>query len=440
MERIRLFIIFLYISVIAQAQSGTLPVLHIDTDSRKPVTSKTEYLPATYWLEPNGFKEAQGFGTAAAPLRLEIRGRGNSSWRSDKKPYKIRLASKLPLLGMPKNKHWALMKYAEAATAGLMVGDYIGMPWTAHQSPVEVVLNGKYIGLYELTETNRLGTNRVDIWEQPNFNEDPETLSGGWLVEIDNYSDPCQFLVQEPEWAMRVTYHSPDSLSAMQLNWLKTNMQELCDAVHDADKENSRWEEMLDIDAIARYFIVSEVMDNPDAFHGSFWLHRDLGDNEKWVAGPLWDVTCMQREKTDYTYLMRVSYSFTPHLIKGLITDPDFCNAVRQAWLDFYPNKAYEWLEAVTNRFDYPDALEADYSCWKYSTHLSQEERVSKLRGWLERNLAWFDEHLPGTPTGMHQVADTRTPSGQKYDLAGRRVTGHPRGVYVVNGKKVLAK
>ncbi|MDE6285714.1 MAG: hypothetical protein K2L99_01810, partial [Muribaculaceae bacterium] len=34
--------------------SGTLPVLHIDTEGYEPVTSKEVYLNATYWLDPMG--------------------------------------------------------------------------------------------------------------------------------------------------------------------------------------------------------------------------------------------------------------------------------------------------------------------------------------------------------------------------------------------------
>lgn len=40
-----------------------------------------------------------------------IRGRGNTSWEPDniKKPYKFKLSKKTNLLGMGKNKHWALI-------------------------------------------------------------------------------------------------------------------------------------------------------------------------------------------------------------------------------------------------------------------------------------------------------------------------------------------
>ncbi len=58
------------------AQSGTLPVLHINTVDRKPVTSKTVYLLSSYLIEPNGLAEAEGYGSAEKPLQLEIKGRG----------------------------------------------------------------------------------------------------------------------------------------------------------------------------------------------------------------------------------------------------------------------------------------------------------------------------------------------------------------------------
>ena len=32
--------------------SGTLPVMYIETENRTPITSKTEYLDAKYWLDP----------------------------------------------------------------------------------------------------------------------------------------------------------------------------------------------------------------------------------------------------------------------------------------------------------------------------------------------------------------------------------------------------
>ena len=425
----------------AKAQSGVLPVMHIDTDGGVEITSKEEYIGASYWIEPNGHDVAEGFGTQESPLRTEIKGRGNFTWTLDKKPYKLKLEDKLPLFGMPKNKHWALMRYNESNTIGLLMGDFIGMAWTAHQYPLEVVLNGSYIGLYELAETNRIGSNRVDIWEQPNENEDPETVSGGWLVEIDNYTDPCQITVEEPTGPMWVTYHSPDVLSELQEEWLKGSMQALCDAVYDSDKAHSKWEDMLDVESIARYFIVSEVMDYQDAFDGSFYLHRDLGEGCKWVAGPLWDISCMQRYKTDYTFRMEGTYAFKTHLIKGLINDPEFCDAVKTVWEEFYPTKAKEWLAKATEWFNFPEALECDYERWEIESRPSQQDRIAWLCRVLNRNLEWFDNHLPSPESGIEDVViEPSTADDVICDVLGRKVNNNYRGFCIKNGKKYISR
>ena len=42
--------------------SGTLPVMYIDTESRKPVVSKDVYLNATYRLDPMGAEGVDALG------------------------------------------------------------------------------------------------------------------------------------------------------------------------------------------------------------------------------------------------------------------------------------------------------------------------------------------------------------------------------------------
>lgn len=54
------YILPVFLPLMCFAQSGTLPVLHINTVDNKPITSKTVYLPGSYWIEPNGLAEAEG--------------------------------------------------------------------------------------------------------------------------------------------------------------------------------------------------------------------------------------------------------------------------------------------------------------------------------------------------------------------------------------------
>ena len=236
--------------------SGTLPVLYINTENQKPITSKTEYINAGYWLDPVGIDDMAPLGSEAEPLPMQIRGRGHSSWKGQKKPYKIKLGKKTAIMGMPENKHWALLKPTEDTVAGLHLGKLMNMTWTPSFRPVEVVLNGDYIGLYFLTETIRIDENRVNIYEQQDQETNPDLISGGWLVEVDNYHDECQITIPENNrWNLTLRYHSPEDLSNSQLQWLTNEFKAINTAIYSTDKTSTAWEEHIDVESMARFFI-----------------------------------------------------------------------------------------------------------------------------------------------------------------------------------------
>lgn len=318
----------------------------------------------------------------------------------------------------------------------------MGMAWAASVRPIEVTLNGDYIGLYYLAETNRIDPNRVDIYEQPEKNEEESTIDGGWLVEVDNYYEEESIVIQEnSRWSMRITYHSPDLLSPKQKRWLTSAFTEVNAAIYAEDKEASVWEEMVDVEAMARYFIVQEVLDNPDGFHGSFYLHKDLGEDTRWVAGPLWDLSCSMRDKTDYTFRMKTSYGFTPHWIGELIKDEDFCQAVCRQWGEFYPSKVDAWMEYIDRHLVCDEAYRVNNERWPSVNYAPLADKVRDLKASLMKNLAWFDAHLPGNPSGgiggptMPQRYVVYNLQGMKVGDAATysdAVQGLSRGIYIL--------
>lgn len=394
--RIATAAVMMLCALVTMGQTGTLPIVYIETEGHKAITSKEYYIPGTYYLVDNQDPD-MNIGSAENPMALEIKGRGHSSWKGTKKPYKIKLGEKAPLLGMNANKHWALLKFNEPTIAGLELGNIMGMDWTASTRPVEVVLNGDYLGIYFLTETNRIGSSRLDIYEQPDMNDDEGSIPYGWLVEIDNYIETNQITIRENDkWYLRVTYHSPEKLSTAQRTWLTNEFQRINSAIYNPDKAHSTWEQYIDVDAIARYFIIQEVLDNSDGFHGSFYLHKDWTDDARWVAGPLWDLACNQRVKTDYTFRMKTSYSFAPHWIGELIEDPDFGSAVRNAWHEFYPSEVQSWMNYIDEHLlPCSEAFEQEKIRWSYTSQQTLSQRVDKLKSSLLANIEWFNNHLP---------------------------------------------
>ena len=434
--------------------SGTLPVLYIDTENHSPIVSKEVYLNAFYRLDPMGIEGIEALGTKDEPLPLQIRGRGHSSWKAAKKPYKIKLEQKTSIMGMPKNKHWALLKPSENTVAGLQLGHIMNMAWTPSFRPVEVVLNGDYIGLYFLTETIRIDENRVNIYKQQDQETNPDLISGGWLVEVDNYPDECQITIPENnKWNLTLRYHSPENLSNAQLQWLTDEFKAINSTIYSPDKTSTAWEEYIDVESMARFFILQEVMDNPDGFHGSFYLHKDLSNNSKWIAGPIWDLVCYNRDKSDYTFKMKVHYGFTPHWIGEIIQYDSFCKSVKTIWEEVYPNKLNEIFGYIDDMVLPLDAAwRNDCERWNEDPSQTASLRADRIKNALRRNIEWFDKHLPVSQYASLSIipeAEKNTPT-RVFNLQGfcigefesedQAMSNLRKGIYIINNKKIKIK
>lgn len=186
------------------AYSETLPVLFINTQNGAAITSKETYINATYYLDAMGIDGIESIGSKEQQLDMEIRGRGNYTWRDfEKKPYRIKLGKKQSLLGMNKSRHFVLLADADDNFAhlrnsvGFELSRRLGLKYTPNQQPVEVVLNGNYIGLYMLAENIRVAKDRVNIVEQADYCTHPDSITGGWIIEIDNYEEAEQVRITE---------------------------------------------------------------------------------------------------------------------------------------------------------------------------------------------------------------------------------------------------
>ncbi len=113
------------------------------------------------------------------------------------------MGAKQKLLGLTKSKHFALLAHADDNQGylrnfvGFNLGMRIGLPWTPWMQPCEVIINGDYRGLYFLTESIRVDGDRVNIEELDDNVSDPALISGGYIVELDNYDEENQIRMDE---------------------------------------------------------------------------------------------------------------------------------------------------------------------------------------------------------------------------------------------------
>ena len=386
--------------------SGTLPVLYITTENNTPVTSKDYYLNATYYLDAKGIADYENIGSESAPLNMEIKGRGNYSWTGfNKKPYRIKLSDKQPLLGMIKSKHFTLLAHADDAkdkkgymrnAAGFELSKMIGIAWTPEAKPLEVVINGDYIGLYFLTEHIRVDKDRVNIVEQEDEETDSQKITGGWLVEIDNYDEDPHITIQEGEKnTMWVTYKTPEVLSPAQEAYLAEQIKLIDNLVY-GDKNSDKLWQHLDMDALARFYIVQEITDNYESFHGSCYLYKDMGNDQKWKFGPVWDFgSAFNRDKSQYFFQGDVWHN---HWIPEICKFPAFMTYVKTLWKDFYANKFNEIFTFTTEQLTLlKTAASVDAQRWPdYNGNADLTKRINQINERLRKNAEWLNQQWGG--------------------------------------------
>ncbi len=390
--------------------SGTLPVMYINTENGASIVSKDDYINATYYVDALGLDRYESIGSETDQQEMEIRGRGNYTWTGfDKKPYRIKLGAKTKILGMSKSKHFALLAHADDSyaflrnTVGFELSRRLGLKFTPAQQPVEVVLNGDYIGLYMLTETVRVDANRVNIVEQEDYVTDPNLITGGWLVEIDNYEETEQVRITEGNGStIRFTYKTPELLSDAQRNYLTNQVTAMNNAIYNSNKNSTSWEGYIDIDSLARFYIVQEIMDNAESFHGSCYMHKDKG-LKKWIFGPVWDFgNSYQRGNGNFIY---ENPPFGQTWIGEIAKFPRFQNKVVEVWKNFKGNN-YDTLNEFIDNFIEQIAIAAQHDYYRWPSYGASDpiSRKNEFKRRISERVSWLVEKWGEGESGIENI------------------------------------
>ena len=365
--------------------SGTLPVVYLNTTNGVAITSKEEYVPGSLYIDPLNTGYA-ALGCDTLPVTGQFKGRGNWTWNGfDKKPYRIKFDAKQKVLDMPKNKHWCLLAGADDNMGylknfiGFKLSEAMGLRWTPKCVPVELVLNGKYQGLYFLTEQIRVGSNRVNVTEQEDNAVD--SVSGGWLVEIDNYYEEGNVTVWEGNGQqVWITMKSPEILSDAQRTYIETQLNDLNNAIWGTN-ETDLWNR-LDLDEAVKYYLVQELLEDCESYHGSCYLYKERdrdGANEKWFFGPVWDFgNAYNRGWNTWIY---DSPTFAQYWIGQLATWPAFQAKLQEVWWTFQHNHA-DAIRTQINSFTALIALAAqrDAQVWDGTQNYCNNSNLTDKR------------------------------------------------------------
>ena len=260
---------------------ATVPRIDIDIDGGYYVTSKDYYLDAQFRISGNGIYE--NFSE-----RVQIKGRGNSSWSYNKKPYRLKFDEKVKPFGLTKGKSWVLLANAQkgslmANAIAMKVGQMSGAKYPNHIIPVELYMNGTYMGSYMFTEKVGMANNSVDIDEEE-----------GYLVELDTYGSTDERIYTTGVYKLPVKVAEPDLDEYINEEYANDRLQAILNdskAMQDAVSSGRGLEDVLDLDATARFFLTNDLVLNQEINHpkSTYYHKNEVDPNGKIAFGPLWD-------------------------------------------------------------------------------------------------------------------------------------------------------
>ena len=325
--------------------------------------------------------DGQG-GVNAAESLTSFTVRGNSTYFAAKKAYTFKMEHKVDLAGMGKNKKWILLAnwFDISLIRNQITFDLcreLGLSSTPDCRPVDLYINGNYNGTYLLTEKIQLKKNRLEIhdleedyeallgksvYDKARFRkgssravnilrwygvkQDPEDLTGGYLLEIEkplhfqNNQDCAGFVT---DGHMCVIVKEPTHAGRKAVEYIGGLVNDFHNAVLTKDGKNPEdgkyYADYIDMSSFAAKVAIEEFSANYDVQAASHFMYKDRDSVDPLLyCGPGWDYDLsygnkddgMRRpEKVDYVYNRSTATSF---LYRWMLTHDDFRKAVRQVW------------------------------------------------------------------------------------------------------------
>lgn len=320
-----------------------IPQIYIDTEGKVGITSKEEYVNATIRIE--GGDEYEDFETTT-----RIRGRGNSTWGMPKKPYKLKLDTKAPLLGMNSHSEWAVLadyldKTLLRNITAFEISRIAEMSWTPASVSFELYLNGTYQGVYAMTEQVKVASERLDMELVKSSDNSGEALTGGYLLELDFHYDE-EFKFKTDKERLPIMFKDPKKPTEEQFAYVKNyynNAERVLYSDNYRDLEEG-YRKYIDVKSFINYYIVQELSKNVDGnMRGSCYMA--IRRNGKIEQPLVWDFDLAFGNADHITWEQGASsVEYDGWYIKTqspwfdrLFQDPDFVAELKERWNELKP-------------------------------------------------------------------------------------------------------
>lgn len=378
-----------------------LPIIYINTPEGVPINTK-EWLNKSKGLGLSTFAIENAGEHNLPSIYTDIRGRGNSTWGMPKKPYNLSLDSKEGLLGFSKHKKWVLLaNYSDKSLLRTEFAFNLGnnifdnLSWTPGAKSVELVLNGEYVGVYQLVEKIEFDKNRLDIKANKN-----DYAAGDFLLEIDARLDQERHF--KTTAGMPITFKDPDTLSDEEFATMKSIVQNLEDVITTGDYEV--YKEYLDVDSFIDWYLVNELTKNVDSKQFSSIYLYYVNSEAKFFMGPLWDFD-ISSGNVNYSGCDNETGFYVKEgpWYRELFKDATFQSKVQERW----NYTKGDVLTAIGNIAIMSEALEIgqsnNFQRWEILGKYvwpnrvwpeTYKEEIEELTSWLTTRYNWLDTNF----------------------------------------------
>jgi len=404
-----------------------------------------------------------------------IRGRGNTSWSnssSSKNPYRIKFDEKMKPFGMTKGRSWVLLsnKMSGSMTCNaiaMKVADMVGTDGCNHIVPIELYINGHYRGSYNFTEKIGFHNNSIDLADETN----------AVLLELDQYYDETHKF-RDKTYRLYVNIKEPDLDDTESMTNLNESQIKNAFDVFTENIKNHFDNALIDVKSLVRAMLVTDLVRNEELMHPKSWYlyNADITADSLWHLGPLWDFDWAfgyQRgnnyfrtaAEIDLFYYMRssnIGYPFFRQLLRGSeVVQKEYY----RLWTQFMNSgKLDELIDYCDDYYAYArPSLEHNPDGKNYATQtVNAKDWLLKRAHFIYKNLKTYDipDEIIELPeidyeqpdlmdaTKVVDVAKVMSQPVNVYSISGvlirRNVPygqfhlGLNRGIYIVNGEKVI--
>ena len=397
-----------------------LPVLHMKPDYL--ISSKDNYVDTYIQLyDKTAESTGEGWWDSAEKGKIEMRGRGNSTWGLPKKPFRMKFTEKFSPIGLnhAKEKSWVILAqdmdksllrthlafeysrilfnaadnyHHEKAVLFTPCSRFINVYLTGDYYDSSTgrtrYMDGEYLGVYQMSDQVQRADGRIAVDKlKASDGADPEKITGGYVIEADLHEGN-----HYTSKGIKLTYKYPedDDFDQAQYDYITDFINQAEAALYGSnykDPENG-WRKYFDEKTLADFIIVKEFVGDLDGYTSTYMYKRRGYD--KLFFGPIWD--CDKGWNNDkrvphYEYqplesLMIYAGFWMPPYVNNdwfhrLWTDETFRAFVAKRWAD-----KKEELKAVTSKVlaevpaDMAKAIEANFEVWPFYYQYSGEANM----------------------------------------------------------------